>query len=85
MTKTRKVKAIPAPKQSGVVRKTKEWADMTVKMDKGQLVEVRLPDHLNGSVKHPINAFMAAMKRKYRRTFQIYARGGVIYAIPKEK
>lgn len=78
-------KDVPVPKQSGVVRKTKQWASAVERLDKGEsAIEIRLPDHLNGSIQNPINAFLAALKRKYRQNYSIYARNGVIYAVRKE-
>jgi hypothetical protein len=77
-------KSAPTPKQSGVIRQTKEWAKVVSQMEDGKSIEIRLPEHFNGSIRHPINAFMAAMKRKYRKTYRIYARNGTIYALPKD-
>ncbi len=74
----------PEPKQSGLIRKTKEWTDAVREIKEGKSIEIRLPEHLNGSMRNPINAFVAALKRKYRRGYRIYAREGVIYAIHKE-
>jgi hypothetical protein len=76
---------VPEPKQSGVVRQTKEWASAVARIEAGERLEIRLPEKLNGTLRSPINAFVAALKRKYRRTYQIYAREGVIYALPKER
>ncbi len=74
----------PEPKQSGLIRKTKEWTDAVREIKEGKSIEIRLPEHLNGSMRNPINAFVAALKRKYRATYHIYARDAVIYAIRKE-
>ena len=76
---------VPDPKQSGIVRKTKEWASAVEQIERGQSIEIRLPDKLNGEMRSPINAFLAALKRKYRKTYRIYARNGVIYALPKQQ
>ena len=77
-------KNVPKMKEWGVVRKTDEWKRVVAQVEAGKSIEIRLPDHLNDSIHNPNNAFMAALKRKYRRTYQIYARARVIYAIPKE-
>ena len=76
-------KDVPNPKQSGIIRNTKEWFDAVGQMDQERQIEIRLPDSFNGSIKNPINAFIAALKRKYRRRYHVYARNGVIYAVPK--
>ena len=88
MTKTKSgvktAKQVPVPKQSGVVRKTKEWAAAAARLEGGDpSIEIRLPEHLNGSMRSPINAFLAALKRKYRKEYTIYARNQVIYAVRK--
>jgi hypothetical protein len=53
-------------------------------MEEGKSIEIRLPESMSAAIRHPINAFMAAMKRKYRKTYRIYARDKVIYALPKD-
>lgn len=71
----------PRPKLAGVVRRTPEWASAIKQIEAGKSIEIRLTSL--GEVRNPINAFLAALKRKYRKTYQIYARNGVVYAIPK--
>jgi hypothetical protein len=80
----KRAKNAPTPKQSGVIRQTKEWQSAVAQIDQGKAIEIRLPDTFNGSIRHPVNAFMNALKRKYRKGYLIYARAGVIYCLPKD-
>jgi hypothetical protein len=77
-------KSTPLPKGWGIISKTKEWREATSEIGMGKSIEIRLPDHLNGSLRSPINAFMAALKRKYRKTYRIYALKGIVYCVPKQ-
>jgi hypothetical protein len=72
----------PPAKVSGIIRSTPAWAWVVARIEKGQEVAVEIHNPIDGIV-NPQNAFLAALKRKYRRTYQIYARNGVIYAVPK--
>jgi hypothetical protein len=76
---------IPRPKLSGVVGKSKEWASIVRMMKAGGKIEVRIPSDGFDGLKQPMRAFLAAMKRKYRKTYHVYAIKGVIYAVPRPK
>jgi|HubBroStandDraft_6_1064221.scaffolds.fasta_scaffold317466_3 hypothetical protein len=78
----KRAKSVPRPKQSGLIRQTVEWTAAVRQMDVGKQIEI-LPPTSTPSLSSPINAFMAALKRKYRRSYHIYAVKGVIYAVPK--
>lgn len=76
-------KVVPLPKQSGIIRNTAEWFDAVGQMDQGRQIEISLPSTFNPTIRGPVNAFIAALKRKYRRSYHIYAVKGVIYAVPR--
>jgi|HubBroStandDraft_4_1064222.scaffolds.fasta_scaffold651277_2 hypothetical protein len=71
----------PRPKQSGIIRNTPEWKNAVQDIEAGKSIEIRLNGELD--LRNPVNAFVQALKRKYRRSHNVYAREGVIYAIPK--
>jgi len=72
----------PRPKQSGIIRNTPEWKNAVSDIEAGKSIEIRLNGGLD--LTNPVNAFVQALKRKYRRSYKIYAREGVIYALPKD-
>jgi hypothetical protein len=72
----------PQAKISGIVREMKEWADATRQLDAGKSIEIKLESVV--PLKSPINAFIAALKRKYRRKYHVYARNGVIYCVDRD-
>lgn len=74
----------PAPKQSGLIRQTREWREAVAAMEAGKPIEIHLDGKLDGEMRSPVNAFLAALKRSFgTKEYKIYARGGVIYALPR--